>query len=310
VTSPVQRTAAIHDLSGFGRASLTVVIPILSSMGIQVCPLPTAVFSTHTGGFEGYRFTDLSAQMRDTIEHWKNLELGFDAVYSGFLGSSDQVDIVSEFIDAFGAREQLVLVDPVLGDDGKPYGPVQPELIQGMRRLVGKAGIITPNFTETCFLLGREYRKQIGPGELKDLLLRLADLGPSVVVITSVPMGRAGNTSAVVAYNCSDGRFWKVDCSFVPAHYPGIGDAFASAVLGSLLRGDSLPIALDRAVQFVTLAIKASFGYDLPRRDGVLLERVLSNLTAPLTSMTYRLMDWEQQGERMWTANQPVAGSP
>ncbi len=228
MNSPVPRIAAIHDLSGFGRASLTVIIPILATMGIQVCPLPTAVFSTHTGGFEGYRFVDLSGHMRAVIEHWTELQLRFDAVYSGFLGSSQQIDIVSELIDAFAAERQLALVDPVMGDQGKPYGPVQPELIQGMRRLVGKARIITPNFTEACFLLDRPYRKRIETGELKDWLVRLADMGPSVVVATSVPLDQGGDTSAVVAYNRADGRIWKVDCTFVPAYYPGTGDAFAS----------------------------------------------------------------------------------
>ena len=291
---PVPRAAAIHDLSGFGRASLTVIIPILATMGVQVCPLPTAVFSTHTGGFEGYRFTDLSAQMRSTVQHWKSLGLRFDAVYSGFLGSADQIDIVTECIQVFRGPEGLVLVDPVMGDEGEPYGPVAPQLIEGMRRLVGQAGIITPNFTEVCFLLDRPYRKGIEAGELKQWLLELADLGPSVVVATSVPLGPGGGTSAVVAYNRADHRFWRVDCSYVPAQYPGTGDAFASVILGSLLQGDSLPIALDRAVQFVTLAIKASFGYDLPGREGVLLEKVLNNLTAPLASMTYQLMDREQ----------------
>jgi pyridoxine kinase len=287
---PVPRTAAIHDLSGFGRASLTVIIPILSTMGIQVCPLPTAVLSTHTGGFENYRLTDLSDHMRETIRHWRDLKLRFDAVYSGFLGSSEQIDIVLEFIDIFSREEQLVLIDPVMGDNGAPYAPVTPELIRGMGRLVKKARVITPNFTEVCSLLGREYTEKIEPGELKEWLIRLSDLGPAIVIATSVPLGRSERTSAVVAYNREDGRFWKVDCTFIPAYYPGTGDAFASVVLGSLLQGDSLPIALDRSVQFATLAIKASFGYDLPRREGVLLERVLSNLKAPLTSMTYE--DW------------------
>jgi pyridoxine kinase len=297
VKSPVPRAAAIHDLSGFGRASLTVIIPILSTMGIQVCPLPTAVFSTHTGGFEGYRFTDLSAQMRDTIAHWRSLELRFDALYSGFLGSPEQIQIVAEFIDDFYDPQTgpLVLVDPVLGDNGKPYGPVRPELIQGMRRLAGKARIITPNFTEACFLLDRPYSSQVKPEELKDWLLRLADLGPSVVIITSLPLPPAGDASSVIAYSRDDGRFWKVDCTFLPAHYPGTGDSFASVILGSLLQGDSLPIALDRAVQFVTLAIRASFGYNLPKREGVLLERVLGNLRAPLASLSYQLVgDWRQ----------------
>jgi pyridoxine kinase len=290
--SPVPRIAAIHDLSGFGRASLTVIIPILSTLGIQVCPLPTAVLSTHTGGFDDYRIIDLSDHMRGVIEHWRDLELRFDAIYSGFLGSAAQIEIVSGFIDTFSRADQLVLVDPVMGDDGKPYGPLRPELIRSMRRIVEKAQVITPNFTEVCFLLDRDYDRHIGPAELKDWLVRLSDFGPSTVIITSVPLNRSEHTSAVVAYNREDGRFWKVDCTFVPAYYPGTGDAFASVILGSLLQGDSLPIALDRSVQFVTLAIKASFGYDLPCREGVLLERVLSNLKAPLTSMTYELVDW------------------
>jgi pyridoxine kinase len=230
--------------------------------------------------------------MRSTIEHWRSLDLSFDAIYSGFLGSSEQIDIVAGFIESFSGADQLVLIDPVMGDDGKPYGPIRPELIRGMRRLIEHARVITPNFTEGCFLLEREYCLKIDPGKLKQWLIQLSDFGPPMVILTSVPLDRAGHGSSVVAYNREDGRYWKVDCSFVPAYYPGTGDAFASVVLGSLLQGDSLPIALDRAVQFVTLAIKASFGYDMPRREGVVLERVLGSLKAPLSSMTYELADW------------------
>ena len=289
---PVPRIAAIHDLSGFGRVSLMMIIPILSTMGIQVCPLPTAVLSTHTGGFEGYRFLDLSDHMREMIAHWRSLDVRFDAVYSGFLGSSGQIDIVAEFIDSFSIENQLVLIDPVMGDEGRPYGTITPQLIRGMRGLIGKAQVITPNFTEACFLLEEEYRKDIHPRDLKKWLIRLSDHGPTEVIITSVPLHPAANASAVIAYSRRDKRFWKVDCSYIPARYPGTGDAFASVILGSLLQGDSLPIALDRAVQFVTLAVKASFGYDMPLREGVLLERVLGNLKSPLASMTYEIMDW------------------
>lgn len=292
MTSPVRRVAAVHDLSGFGRASLTVIIPILSTMGVQVCPLPTAVLSTHTGGFAGYRMVDLTPHMRGFMEHWRSLDLRFDAVYSGFLGSDRQISLVSECFDLFASEDRLVLVDPVLGDDGRPYGPVTPALIRGMRRLVRKARIITPNFTEACFLLDREYAPSIDTLDMKQWLLGLSDLGPEVVIITSVPRDRREGTSTVLAYNRRDGRYWKVDCAYLPASYPGTGDAFASVVLGSLLQGDSLPIALDRAAQFATLAIRASFGYGFPPREGVLLERVLDALKAPLTSMTYQIFEW------------------
>ncbi|HDR15695.1 MAG TPA: pyridoxamine kinase [Desulfobacteraceae bacterium] len=290
--SPVPRVAAIHDLSGFGRASLTVIIPILSTMGIQVCPLPTAVLSSHTGGFENYRLVDLTGNMEDFMNHWRSMGLRFDAIYSGFLGSSHQIDIVGGFIDSFAEADQLVLVDPVMGDNGKAYGPVNVEQIDGMRRLVKKAHAITPNFTEACFLLDRDYSARIEPRELRDWLVRLSDRGPEIVVITSVPLNPERGASTVMAYNRTDGRFWKVDCTYIPAYYPGTGDAFASVILGSLLQGDSLPIALDRAVQFTTLAVKASFGYDLPRREGVLLERVLGHLKAPLASITYEIVEW------------------
>jgi pyridoxine kinase len=290
--SPVPKIAAIHDLSGFGRASLTVIIPILSAMGIQVCPLPTAVLSTHTGGFEKYRFVDFTPYMRDFMEHWLELNLEFEAVYSGFLGSAQQIRIVSDFIDAFAKASQIVMVDPVMGDDGKAYRTVTPEMVEGMRELIKKAHIVTPNFTEASFLLNSTYSEHIEPQELKEWMHRLSGFGPKVVIITSVPVKKDTNLSTVVAYNTTDDRFWKVDCRYIPAHYPGTGDLFTSVMLGSLLRGDSLPIALDRAVQFASTAIKVSFGYDLPKRDGVLLEHVLNNLNAPLTSITYEIVDW------------------
>ena len=287
---PVPRIAAIHDLSGFGRASLTVIIPILSTMGVQVCPLPTAVLSTHTGGFKDYHFVDLTEQMIPMIDHWKALDIAFDAIYSGFLGSPRQVDIVLDFIRAFARREQLVVVDPVMGDNGKPYQTMGPEMIREMRQLVGMADVITPNFTEATFLLNETYAENRSEKQVKEWIVRLSEMGPGKVVLTSVPEPGKQNVSAVVAFDREDGRFWKVDCTYIPAYYPGTGDAFASVIVGSLLQGDSLPIALDRAVQFVSMAIRSTFGYKNPSREGVLLEKVLTNLRAPVTSSSYEMM--------------------
>lgn len=289
--NPVPRVAAIHDLSGFGRASLTVVIPILSTMGVQACPLPTAVLSTHTGGFKNYHFVDLTEEMIRIIDHWKSLDITFDAIYSGFLGSPRQVDIVIDFINSFTRPEQLVLVDPVMGDNGKPYNLMGPEMIQEMRLLVGQADIITPNFTEAAFLLDEPYSEDIEEKQIKKWIERLCDKGPGKVIITSVPVQGRPNVSAVVAYDREDGRFWKVDCTYIPAYYPGTGDAFASVIVSGLLQGDSLPIAIDRAVQFVSMTIRSTFGYNYPSREGVLLERVLTNLRAPVTSCIYEIMD-------------------
>jgi pyridoxine kinase len=289
--NPVPRAAAIHDLSGFGRASLTVIIPVLSTMGVQVCPLPTAVLSTHTGGFKDYQFIDLTDRLEGIIRHWLDLKVRFDAVYSGFLGSPRQVDIVIGFIQSFAHSRQLVVVDPVMGDNGRPYGPIGPDMIAQMRRLITHADVITPNFTEAAFLLDRPCRETIGQEELKSWILKLSEAGPRLVVVTSVPVPGTEKVSSVVAYDREDGRFWKVDCSYIPAYFPGTGDAFASVIVGSLLQGDSLPIALDRAVQFVSMAIRASFGYSIPSREGVMLERVLPNLRAPVVSSSYEIME-------------------
>ena len=287
---PVPRTAAIHDLSGFGRSSLTIILPVLSTMGVQVCPLPTALLSTHTGGFDDYFFLDLTEHMGAIAEHWKQLDVEFEAIYSGFLGSSDQVDIVRRFIDDFRREEQLVMVDPVLGDDGETYGPFGPAMVEEMRRLVEKADIITPNYTEAALLLDEPYESETDVASLKEWLRRLADMGPGMVVMTSVQLNDKPDVSTVVAYDRRDGRYWKVECDYVPAFYPGTGDLFASIVTGALLQGDSLPIAIERAVQFVSISIRSTFGHSEPGRDGVHFERVLGSLTAPLTSSGYEIL--------------------
>jgi pyridoxine kinase len=284
----VKRVAAIHDLSGFGRASLTVVIPIISSMNHQVCPMPTAVLSTHTGGFKDYSFVDLTESMEAFAEHWKKLNLEFDCIYSGFLGSSKQIDILGKFIDEMKKDYTLTVIDPVLGDNGKLYETMNDEMVRKMRSLIKKADIITPNYTEAVLLLGEEYSQEISEDKIKDWLKRLSDMGPKIVIITSVP--HKNNMTDVIAYNREDGRFWKVSCVYIPAHFPGTGDMFTSVIVGSMLKGDSLPMALDRGVQFITAAIRASYGFVYPQREGVLLEKVLDNLKLPVLNSSYELI--------------------
>ncbi|MBR6673303.1 MAG: bifunctional hydroxymethylpyrimidine kinase/phosphomethylpyrimidine kinase, partial [Mailhella sp.] len=168
---PILRVAAIHDLSGFGRASLTVAIPILATMGIQVCPLPTAVLSSQTGGgMTGFTFLDLTDQMGPMMDHWASLGLKFDAVYSGFLGSPDQSELAIRCIREFRAPGGIAVVDPVLGDNGQLDPTQTPEMVEAMRRLVREADIITPNFTEASFLLDQPYRPDISEEGLRDIL--------------------------------------------------------------------------------------------------------------------------------------------
>ncbi|GAB6112176.1 pyridoxamine kinase [Desulfomicrobium salsuginis] len=288
--SVIQRVAAIHDLSGFGGGSLSAVIPILSAMGIQVCSLPTAILSTHTGGFTDFHFRDLSDDMRLIITHWRRLSLSFAAIYSGFLGSVEQIDIVRDFIRDFRNPDTLVVVDPVLGDDGRLYDTMGEGMVAGMRSLVASADVITPNITEAALLLGESsLPTPSDTAEIKAWTAALSDLGPRCVIITSVPEDSVRGTS-VVAYDRAAGRYWKVACPYIPACYPGTGDIFASVISGSLLQGDSLPLSLDRAVQFVSMAIRTTFGHNFPEREGVFLERVLPSLNAPVSMSSFELI--------------------
>ncbi len=313
---PALRIAAVHDLSGFGRTSLTVVIPVFSAMGIQVCPLPTAVLSTQTSGVSDFCFVDLSAAMRDFLGHWRRMGLRFDAVYSGFLGSAGQADTVMECIEHCLEKDGLVVVDPVLGDNGRLDPTMSMEMVECQRRLITRAHCITPNLTEAALLLGEPFPPEAeaayrsvrhvgaerGGGlkagaesgleveKVKDWLRRLSAVGPDMAIMTSVPL-LGGGLSSVVAYHREQDRFWKVDCEYIPAFYPGTGDTFTSVLTACLMQGDSLPIAMDRAVQFVTMGIRATFGYKLPGTDGILLEKVLGTLNLPFTNSRYELLE-------------------
>jgi pyridoxine kinase len=275
------RIAAIHDLSCFGRCALTVVTPILSVMGCQVVPVPTALLSTHTGGFEGLYFRDLTPDMRGIISHFDRLGLQFDAIYSGFLGSAAQIEVVAGFIDRFG-RDITVLVDPVMGDDGSLYQTYTPELVGGMRSLCGKAGIITPNLTEACFLTGTKppggrLQNEKEALDLADSLikkLRENIVGPdAIIIITGIVFGdKIGNAYSSRGRACRIAGTPKLDRSF-----PGTGEVFASVLLGSLIRGIDLDTAVKDAADFTCSAIRQSQNSS-ETREGVLLEKCLREL--------------------------------
>ena len=284
------RVAAIHDLSGFGRSSLTVIIPVLSTMGIQVCPLPTAVLSTHSA-YPDFHFRDLTNDLNPIIDHWEQLSLRFNAIYSGYMGSAKQINIVRGFIRDFEQPDQLIIVDPVLGDNGKLYRSFSDEMVKNMKGLVCDANVITPNLTEASLLLGESYTENMTETELKQWAKRLYNFGPETVIITSAPVTDSRGKTSVIAYNRVDNRYWKVVCDYLPASYPGTGDAFASVITGSLMQGDSLPIAIDRAVNFISMAVRATFGYNYSTSEGILIEKVLPSLNAPVVLSSYLLLD-------------------
>ena len=280
----------MHDLSGVGRVSLMAVIPILSSMGFQVCPLPTAVLSTHTQ-YPVYSFLDLTDEMSRIIEKWEQLNIRFDTFYTGYLGSPRQAQIVKDFIRKFRRPTDLVVVDPVLGDNGSLYKGISEEMVTEMKTLAWNADIITPNLTEMFLLWGKPYQPTVTDDELKTALRELAAKGPEIVIVTSVPVADNPHTTSVYAYNCTARRYWKVTCPYLPAHYPGTGDTFTSVVTGSLMQGDSLPIALDRATQFILQGIRATFGYEYNNLEGIMLEKVLHNLDMPIQVSSYELVE-------------------
>lgn len=280
------RVAAIHGLAGFGRSSLAVVIPTLSSMGVQVCPIPTAVLSTHTGNLGDVEYRDLTDYISPCVDHYKRLKLEFEAIYSGFLSNPSQADDMQAFIAEY--PKALAVVDPVMGDHGKPYRTCTLALREKMKMLVQSADVITPNPTEAYLLLGEPYQHEpLTRQKLKSMLVRLSELGPRYVVITGVEMT---NGCANVGYDKGQNAFWYVGYDYVPTSYPGTGDIYASVLTGSMVTGDSFPIAMDRATRFVELAIKITFSYGTDTRYGVMLEKCLEWLTHREVLKNYQLL--------------------
>ncbi|MBK5253474.1 MAG: pyridoxamine kinase [Peptostreptococcaceae bacterium] len=281
--SIITKVAAIHDLSGFGRASLTTVIPVLSTMGIQTCPVPTAVLSTHSGGFEGYTFKDLTDEIPGYINHWKKLGLSFNCIYSGFLGSAKQIAIVMDMIKSFRTEDNLVVIDPVLGDNEALYSSISKDMVPEMRKLIAFADIITPNFTEAKILLDTKELPSIATG--KKWLKELSNMGPNTVIITSFP----GNDDSLntIAYDKENEEYWIVPTKLLPVNYPGTGDLFTSVLIGCMMNGENLPISTAIASKFVYECIETSSKFDYPRRDGVLLEQMLPELRKPFVDLVY-----------------------
>ncbi len=276
------KIAAVHDLSCVGRCALTVVLPILSAKGVQVCPLPTALLSTHTGGYEGFTFLDLSDEIPKIANHWKQIGERFDAVYTGFLGSARQIEIISDFVDnaRAGNPDLIFLADPVMGDDGKKYATYTDEMCALTGKLAEKADIITPNLTEASILLGIEYKENFTGAEIREMLSKLSCDGKTSVVITGVIKQSENGKTLIGAqyFDKSTGEFGKYFTPRVEKSYPGTGEAFTSVMLGGILSGKSLEQSVCEAAEFVHDAVLATFEAGAETRAGILLEKVLGKL--------------------------------
>ena len=270
------RIAAIHDLSCFGRCSLTIALPVLSAMGCQCCPLPTALLSAHTG-FPGNTFLDLTAEMGRIADHWTAMDLQFDAIYSGFLGSADQVDTVARFFDTFKKSDTAVIVDPVMGDHGTAYRTCTPELCRGMRVLAENADVITPNLTEAALLLDRPY-EEIQRTDAYEVVRRLSLGGRRSVVLTGYS-SESGQTGALY-FDRDSGESKAVQTPREPQDFSGTGDLFASVLAGGVARGVPLFQAAQAAADFVRDCIARTLAEGLTEQDGVDFEPLLGQLTS------------------------------
>ena len=273
------KVAAVQDLSGLGRCSLSVVLPVLSVMGAQCCPLPTAVLSAHTAfpAPEAAAFQDLTGAMEQTLRHWEALHTSFDAIYSGFLGSPQQIGVLRRLIQRFRRKETLVLIDPVMGDHGRVYRTYTPEMCEQMIQLAAEADLITPNLTEAALLLGEPFdhipASQAG---IEEWLRRLSLGGKRSVVITGVSLA-----PKALCAGCLDARSGKIRFAMAhqePGQFFGTGDLFAAVLLGSLLRGETLSESTARAVDFIQKSVARTLAAGTPMLEGVQFEPLLREL--------------------------------
>ena len=272
---PAPRIAAIHDLSCFGRCSLTIALPVLSAMGCQCCPLPTALLSAHTG-ISGFTCLDTTDEMRRISAHWSQLSLHFQAIYTGFLGSAPQINLVEDFLRRFHAPDTLLVMDPVMGDHGTPYKTCTPALRQGLRELVAQADVITPNLTEAAILLDIPYHES-QTADASELVRALSLQGQRSVVLTGY--AAAPGQVGALCYDRDTRQVEAVQTARVPQDFPGTGDLFASVLTGALTRGAPLLQAARTAVDFVGSCVARSVAEGAGKAEGVDFEPLLRQLT-------------------------------
>lgn len=270
-----KRVAALNDISCFGRCSLTAALPIISAAGIETAVIPTAVLSTHTGGFKGYTFRDLTDDILPIARHLNNENIKFDTIYSGYLGSIAQAEIVNEAINLIKKDNSIVIVDPVMADFGKLYGGFESDFPQYMKKLVKKADIITPNITEACFLTDIEYKPApFGRDYIENLLSKLSKLTNASIVITGVRF----DEKSIGAVCCESGKSKFIFDKYYDVSFHGTGDVFSSVITAAVTKGKDLSEAVNAAVKFTSRCIKATLFEDPDQRYSVNFENEIPYL--------------------------------
>ena len=269
----IKKVAAIHDLSGIGRCSLSVAITTLSALGLQVCPMPTAILSNQTG-FSSFSFLDFTPYIEDYMKEWKKIGYHFDCIYSGFLGSSKQVDQMKQFVEFFKEEGTLVVVDPVMGDEGQLYTTYDESYIGKMRELISYADVITPNYTEFLLLLGQS-QKELTEEEIYKGAKELTKLGPTRIVVTGrIEENRVYN----YGFDAITEESFKVIIPFNQKSYSGTGDLMASIVSGMLAKEFTLEEAVKKAADFIWKAVVYTEETGIRPEEGIIFEHYLGEL--------------------------------
>lgn len=272
-----KRLLTIQDISCVGQCSLTVALPIISACGIETAVLPSAVLSTHTSGFSGYTFRDLTDDMPKIKEHWEKENIKFDTIYTGYLGSTKQIDYVADIFASVAKGDSKLIVDPVMADNGNLYPGFDTEFVESMKGLCAKADYVLPNITEACLLTGATYKTEYDREYIDLIIEKLRDLGCKNIILTGISY-ETGKTGVVV-YENSEYSYYQHD--FIGSSCHGTGDIYASAFAGAMTRGKSLFDAVKIAADYTVECIKATAQVD-NHWYGVAFEPVLSKLIAML----------------------------
>ncbi len=252
----MKRIVTIQDISCVGKCSLTVALPIISAMGIETAVIPTAVLSTHTA-FKNFTYRDLTGDLPKIAKHWKQEKFNFDGIYTGYLGSIEQIDILKEFFKQFKTPDNFIFIDPVMADNGKLYAGFDAKFVKEMKKLCKMADIIVPNLTEASYMLEKEYKEIYSEQEIKDILIELSNLGPKYVVLTGVSF--KDNKLGVMSYNKETNEFFTYFKEKIPAKYHGTGDIFASTLVGAITNNNTLEEGLKIAVDYVWETINDTY---------------------------------------------------
>lgn len=277
-----RKVAVINDISGFGRCSMTVELPIISAMGIQCCPLPTAIFSNHTA-YDSYFFEDYTDKMKPYYKEWEKLELSFAGICTGFLGSATQIAIVEDFFRIFRDSGTLVVVDPIMADGGVPYATYTPQMCARIKQLVLHADIITPNVTEACILTNTPYTEDMTIEDMKKMIPLLHDLGPQKVVITGVE--RKSDNGTMIGNIVSEKGYSSVytQMPMLGPSRAGTGDVFSAIIFGAAIKKMDFLSSVMMAERFIFRCVKRAEELRIPVEDGICFEEFLSYLTSSNT---------------------------